>query len=236
MKHKTCYIARLKTWAIVPTLLMLAACGEAPSNEGDGANRDDSTGDAATTSIESTVIKPMAESEVEGIAFGDILYGDPAAPVEIIEYLSLSCGACQNFHLQVLPGIKDRLIDTGLVKFRFRNFVRDAADMAAAKISRCLGAERVYPFMDLFFRQQQTWLNEQYADELAGLARRAGMNRAAVDKCVTNPELDKYLVETRNKGVEEFDVSSTPTFVINGEVFVGVLPLEEFERIVKDKS
>lgn len=223
--------------------MFLAACSQGENDSADSASMDtDAAGetaavaesDAASASTEAG-LQVTADSVVDGVVFGEIDMGDPNAPVEIIEYASFTCPHCAAFHMQTMPELKKEFVDTGQVRFRFRNFVRDGADLTASMISRCSGVDRAYGLIDLFFRQQARWVNAGYADELAALARRAGMNRAEFDRCLANKDLEQNLIELRNDGMEEYAIAATPTFIVNGEMVEGALPFEQFAELIRGK-
>jgi len=245
MNNKRDEFMWLKKFAVVAgTALLLAACSEGDNSSSGSAESASAAENAAPTaeaatptdSAESTPTAPevTAESVVDGVVFGEITIGDPNAPVEVIEYASLSCPHCAAFHIQTMPQIEKTFIDTGQVKFRFRNFVRDGADLTASMIARCNGPDRVYGLIDLFFRQQARWYNANYADELAALARRAGMNRAEFDRCLANKDLERNLIEIRNTGMEEFSINATPTFIVNGQKVEGDQPFDQFAALIRD--
>lgn len=237
--HRT---AGLRIAAIAALSVLLAACGE---GDADGLSAvSTAPGVTAAEAAEAALdalpdvddVVITAGSVVDGIAFGDLTIGSPNAPVEIIEYASFSCPHCAAFHVQTMPGVKEKLIDKGIVRFVFRNFVRDAADLTAAKLARCKGPERAFLLTDLFFRQQSTWLTQDYANELSALARRAGMNKTDFETCLGNKDLEKDLVAMRDAGMDMYQISATPTFIINGEKIEGALPLADIIELVNEAS
>lgn len=199
--------------------LGVAGCG----SEGDDNNAENNTLSESSTASESTstVVEYSAANFTDGVTYGDISIGNPNAPVTMIEYASFTCSHCANFHNNILPDIKRDYIETGKVRLVFRNFVRDQYDLTASMISRCNTPEKAYALTNLFYSRQQAWLNEDYFNKLAGLARRAGMSRASVDTCIQNTELQTNLIEMNKYGAEEDDVRGTPTFIINGTSVVG---------------
>ena len=88
---------------------------------------------------------------------GELVLGNPNAPVTVIEYASLSCHHCAEFHAGTLPKLKERYIDTGKVKLVFRDFPLEQNALRAAMIARCAGPERRERFVDVFFKQQDGW-------------------------------------------------------------------------------
>ena len=163
----------------------------------------------------------------------DRILGDPNAPVTIVEYSSLTCPHCASFHRDTLPQLKKEYIDTGKAKLVYRDFPFDRLGATAAMLARCGGAERVHGYLDVLFMQQGKWATAQ--DPIAALSRIArlgGMSEAAFQSCMANEPLAEMVVASRVKGSEEFDITSTPSFVIGGKTYSGGLGVEEFDKIL----
>ena len=238
MKHKIEIRSRSAVAVVVGALaLVLWGCSEEAGNRQTGRVIDDLKTVACqpTSSIGATGISYSAERVEDGVAFGWICMGDPEAPVTIVEFASLTCPHCAAFHNQTLPEIKKQYVDTGKARLVFSNYVFNEYDMAASMVVRCGGPDRAFPLLELFFRYQTEWYGEDAANQLAALARRAGINRAKFDACLANSELQKHLESLREIASTEYDVSSTPTFFINGEELVGAVPFEEFKKVIDSK-
>lgn len=197
----------------------LAACGEetaAPEGSGDGAV-ETSLAPAAGFAAN---ISASEESE-SGFALGGIRVGNPDAPVKIIEYASMTCPACARFHAVVLGQLKQGYIDSGQVHYEFRNYARDRMDLAVATLTRCQGTAQFFPLLDLFFGRQQQWMAnyrdpQQMLDDIAAVARQAGMSRARVDQCLAERELQEHIAAMTANGQKDFQISGTPTVILNG--------------------
>lgn len=168
---------------------------------------------------------------------GDIVMGNPDAPVSIIEYASVTCGHCAQFQVFVFPFLKDEYIDTGLVRYTMRPLPTPPTNMARLgfMIARCLPENRYYPFIEALMRTQPEWAFAQNSDAridaLARLAAQAGMNRNNFDAC----RLDQAGLDVLNAQVEASQavgVRSTPTFFINGDIYEGAYPWEQFEPFI----
>ncbi len=222
----------LLTLALATVLsLVLSSCGS-----GDDASTPSDVDSAIESLPISENVVTVAEEIRDGVAFGDITVGDPDAPITIIEYFSMTCSHCADFHNIVLPTLEERWVSTGVVKFIYRNFIRDGIDLMASMVARCEGPERAMLTTSLFFEKQNQWaFSNDPVGELAALARRAGISRASFDACLQNKELERHLVEMANKGRDEFNIEATPTFFINGEKIEGALPLEEFDEMIREK-
>lgn len=169
-----------------------------------------------------------------GTFTGEITIGKADAPVTIIEYASMTCPHCAEFHTKVLPALKEKYIDTGKVKLIFREFPLDGMALRASMLARCGGEAKAYPFIDILFRQQMSWAGA--ADPMAGLGRIAkmgGMSQSAFDACMADEALMKQLVQGRQTGAEKYDIKGTPSFIIDGKTHGGDLQIEEFDAILQ---
>ena len=112
----------------------------------------------------------------------DMVLGKPDAPVTVIEYASLTCPHCAAFHAQTFPKVKTELIDTGKVRFVYRDFPLDGAALAAAALAHCAPPDRYFPMIGHIFENQRQWAVEgAWRERLTQLAAVAGMDKAAVD-------------------------------------------------------
>jgi len=214
MNYQT-YIKFSKSIAAGLLMLAIGACSESSDNSGSGLDPEVVKAQEAEALAEAVKLTEAAGGEG---TWGDIVYGDPNAPVEIIEYASFTCPACANFEATIFPKIKENYIDTGKVKFVYRNFVRDKYDLAASSASRCKGPEVAKRLIKVFFERQRDWLGVQdRAAGLASLARRAGgMSRVEFDRCVANKEMQTHLVKMGRDGTIRYNVNATPTIVVDG--------------------
>ena len=163
----------------------------------------------------------------------DRILGNPEAPITIVEYASLTCPHCAHFANDVLPEIKRTWIDTGKAKLVLRDFPLDEPALRAAMIARCAPPERYYAFADTFFAAQEKWVRStDYREALARLAKLGGMGQAEFDTCITNTELENKIVEGRLRATQELEVTSTPTFFVNGSKLAGAPTKEEFDKLL----
>ena len=155
--------------------------------------------------------------------------GAEDAPVTIVEYASMTCGHCADFHAGTFKELKERYIDTGKVRFVFREFPLDPLAAATFMLARCAPEDRYFDVVDMFFETQPVWTRtNDPVGELYKLARQAGFTQASFQACLTNQELLDGINAVKDRAASEFGVSSTPTFFINGELFRGNRPIEDF--------
>lgn len=163
----------------------------------------------------------MAELAKPG-PLGDKILGKENAPVTVIEYASLTCPHCEHFHSTVYPTLKSKYIDTGKVRFIFREFPRDPVDIGAFMLARCAPGDRYFPMIDVLFDQQKNWaFTKESAKQLLMIAKQAGFTEESFDKCLSDNKLAEEIRNVGKRGYEEFKVDSTPTLFINGQVFKG---------------
>mgnify|MGYP002526858112 CR=1 FL=1 len=137
----------------------------------------------------------------------DMFLGNPNAPVSIIEYASLGCSHCADFHTNTYPKIKENFIDTGKVKFVFRNFPLGTPSLAAAMIAHCAGPEKFFGMVEIFFRSQKQWGNaNRPLDELKKTARFGGISNSKVDACLSNQEILTHVQNVARLGQEKYEI------------------------------
>jgi protein-disulfide isomerase len=159
-------------------------------------------------------------------AFGEMTMGPDTAKVTVIEYASATCPHCAAFYNETFGTLKKEYIDTGKIKFVFREFPHQDAALAAFMLARCAPKEKYFPLIDVFFATQAQWTQ----DPLAGLnkiAQQAGFTKESFDACMKNETVAKDILAVRSKA-EGFGVTGIPTFFVNGERFEGETTIEAF--------
>ncbi len=175
-------------------------------------------------------------SEVELMAPGalpDMVMGDAKAPVTIIEYASMTCPHCAHFTETTFPELKKRYIDTGKVRFIFREFPLDQLAAAAFMLARCAGETdpgKYFTLVDTMFRQQRVWAVEKPLPPLLALAKQAGFTQASFEACLQNQKLLDGIEAVRTRATDKFKVQSTPSFFINGTLTAGALTIEDMAK------
>lgn len=188
--------------------------------------------------------KPPAAAEVpvdelmKSGDLADISLGSKDAKVTIVEYASLTCGHCANFHNKVLPELKTKYVDTGKVRFILREFPLDNLAAAAAMLARCSGGTdmaRTTDMLGVLFAKQEDWafVRGNPVPKLFEIAKQAGFTQDSFDKCLTDQKLLDQVTAVRERGSEKFGVSSTPSFFINGRRFTDAPTLAAFEKVIE---
>ncbi|OJJ13227.1 disulfide bond formation protein DsbA [Alphaproteobacteria bacterium AO1-B] len=166
---------------------------------------------------------------------GDKILGDEVAPVTIIEYASMTCGHCANFHKRTWPDLKKDYIETGKVRFIFREFPLDPVASAAFMLARCAPQEKYFDIVDIMFEEQRAWaFTDNPYQSLLDFSKQIGFTQESFEECLTNQGLLDAVNAVRERGANEFGVNSTPTFFINGEKHSGALSIEEMGKIIEE--
>ena len=178
---------------------------------------------------------PAAHAEPVPLG-AEMVLGDPNAKVTIIEYASMSCPHCARFDTDVFPQVKADFIDTGKVKFVFREFPLDQPAMYGALLAKCAGTTRFFAFVDLLFKQQQQWVQApDVVGRLAQLGQLGGVTTAEWQACLANRDLQNGIIQSRLDAEKApYIVQSTPTFFINMVKFEGEQPYETFAKAIAD--
>lgn len=165
-------------------------------------------------------------------AEGEMTMGAADAPVTVVEYASVTCGHCAAWNEQVWPEFKRRYVDTGQVRYVFREFPTPPQEIAVAGflLARCAGEDRYFAVIDSIMRNQRAVITNP-RQELLNIARTAGMNEEQFNQCVTDQDAVEALNARVQQGVEA-GVTATPYFMINGEQHQDIT-LEGFETALR---
>ncbi len=187
--------------------------------------------------VAATAVLPVvgARTQEEVALLPDMIMGNPEAPIEIIEYSSMTCPHCAAFHINTLPELKAQYLDTGRAKLVFREFPLDRVALAVSVIARCMGEERFFPFVDVMFRTQEQW---SHADdplaEINKIVRMGGQDPNMVDACLEDQALIDGVLAVRLAGDQQYEINSTPTFIVDGEPTAGNMSFEKFDELLLD--
>jgi protein-disulfide isomerase len=165
----------------------------------------------------------------------DMVMGSDKAPVTIIEYASMTCPHCAHFNEATFPEIKKRYIDTGKVRYIFREFPLDSLAAAAFMLARCAAdtdSTKYFAMVDTLFRQQRNWAVEKPLPPLLAIAKQAGFTEQTFNACLANQTVLDGVESMRQRAVTAFKVQSTPTFFINGTAYAGALEIDEMAKLI----
>jgi protein-disulfide isomerase len=171
---------------------------------------------------------------------GEMALGDEKAPVTIIEYASMTCPHCAAFHETTYPELKKRYIDTGKVRFIFREFPLDQLAAAGFMLARCgtqdaskatpADSSKYFAMIETLFAQQRDWVVQRPLQPLLAIAKQAGFSEQSFNECLKNQQVLEGIEAVRTRAAQQFNVQSTPTFFINGKIMRGAMTIEEFDK------
>jgi protein-disulfide isomerase len=161
--------------------------------------------------------------------------GSTKAPVTVQEYFSLTCTHCAHFATVTMPQVKKNLIDTGKVQFIYHDFPLDQVALKAAQVSRYLPAAQYYPFIEALFASQDDWAfqpNEDYHASIFKYAALAGMDQATFETAWNDDKLAQFILTGQQEAEKMYNISATPTFIINGKPYPGAMEYNDFAAAV----
>ena len=180
-------------------------------------------------------------------ALGDMILGSENAPITLIEYASSTCPHCKHFHETVFPGLKSKYIDTGKVKFVFREFPTppEAIAVAEFQIARCAGKDKYFALLDTYFKEQEGIFQQAQSPTgakpaLLGIARQAGMSEEQFEACIADQKVQQLILDTAKAGMDKYKITGTPTLVIDetpmpGEQHPDAYNIEGLSKILDAK-
>lgn len=181
----------------------------------------------------------LAADDLLSLQPDDKVLGSAKAKVTVIEYASLSCPHCAEFHNDILPKIQKEYIDTGKVRLIFRHFPINAPALAGSKMVLCtakLGDEVYNNTLHTLFAKQKDWAFEkEFEPKLMDISKELGLDERAISACLADSQLEAKIIRTRKDAVDKLGVSSTPSFFINGTKTEHLHGIEDFRPLL-DKA
>jgi len=164
----------------------------------------------------------------------DVSIGDPNAKVKIVEYASLSCSHCKQFHSDVFYPLKREYIDSGKVHFTYRHYPLNAPALKAAVVMQCIGKDNELAFMGSLFEAQSQWAyvksEADLMDKLKTISKIAGLSGKEFNECYKNDAVQAQILANMKDAHDGLLVTSTPTIFVDGKRF---LESREFEGYAK---
>ena len=178
---------------------------------------------------------PANGATVLDITEDDFVIGETNAPITIIEYASLSCSHCADFHINTLDKLKKEYVDTGMAKIVFRNFPYNYPALLGSMVLQCIPEDVRYDYMNALFQLQPNWVvreNAKSSQELYKIMQSGGMTKEEFDSCISNKELEEKILQIVINAQNEYNIRSTPSFLINGILVEGNKSIKEFRQII----
>lgn len=183
----------------------------------------------ATFFIGMTLPFAWAAAPTQGLP--DQALGRADAPLTITGYSSLTCSHCADFMTTILPEIEKRYIDTGKVRFIYRDFAMNGIDLKGMSLAHCMPEGQFFPFIKIVYKNQATWIHGDKPDAtLTQYAKMAGLSAEKAQSCAEDTKLMDALVAVRTEAMEKLEIKATPTFVFSDKEtkLVGTRSLDEF--------
>jgi protein-disulfide isomerase len=173
------------------------------------------------TALSSTALAPMAlAQEAKDVEVVEMILGNPDASVTLTEYASFTCPHCASFHENVMPKLKSEYIDTGKIKFVYREVYFDRLGLWGGMLARCGGTKKYFGIADMLYKRQKEWTAGEdgtvIAENLYKIGRIAGLKNEDMQACLQNQDMAKALVAAFQENAETDSVDSTPSLLING--------------------
>ena len=163
----------------------------------------------------------FSENNKENI-YLDMIKGNSDAKVAIVEYASFTCPHCATFHKEIFPQLREQYIDTGKVKFIYREVYFDAPGLWGGLLARCMGPEKYFGIVDLLYKKQSKWASgsteKEILNELFSIGRQVGMEDEQINKCMQNKEKSLKMIDAYLENSKIDEITSTPSLVINGKL------------------
>ncbi len=179
-----------------------------------------------------------AATEAASFDVVEMVQGNPDAAVELIEYASYTCPHCAAFHSNQYQEIKENYIDTGLIKFVYREVYFDQPGLWASMIARCGGEMRFFGISNLLYEGQQDWARAgdgaAIANALRNIGKVAGITDEELDACMSDGDQAQELMAWYRANAEADEVTGTPSFVINGEKYAN-MNYADFSEVLDEK-
>lgn len=172
----------------------------------------------------------------------EMALGEENAPIQVIEYMSMTCPHCASFHTNTFEAIKEKYIDSGKARFIIREFPFDPVATAAFMLARCnpqdpkqpSTPEQYFAMVSMLFKQQRAWAAPADGDVRKALLQAvkvAGYSQQTFEQCLTNQQLLDEINKVVKRGADEFGVNSTPTFLIGGKKYSGDISVESMSKL-----
>jgi protein-disulfide isomerase len=163
----------------------------------------------------------------------EMSWGNASAPVTIVEYASLTCPHCRNFHLTVYPEFKRRFIDTGKVRYILREFPIGKTSGNATIALRCAPPDKYLDLYGKFMEQQASWVSQEVRlDPIYAVARQVGMTRPQFDACLQNQGMIENLKWVKDRG-RKLGIVGTTNFFIGTKLIKKELTIAEIADYVQ---
>lgn len=176
--------------------------------------------------------------EVQAPVIAEMVIGAVDAPIEVIEYGSYTCPHCARFHAEVLPELEKNYIDTGKVRFIYREAYFDKFGLWGSLLARCGGEMRFFGISDILMKTQNDWLAggdaPKVVENLRKIGLTAGITNEQMDVCFNDSEKVTALVTWYQDNFNRDGIDGTPSFLINGVKYPN-MGYEDLAKVLDEK-
>ena len=166
-----------------------------------------------------------------------IVVGSDDAAVKIKIFSSLTCPHCANFHMNIVPKIKKKYVNSGKVQLIFIDFPLDQAAFNASKLLHCLDQKKQITFLDTIYENQNKWITgseiNKINNNLKKIVKNLGISSTQFDKCLNDEAISDKILIGRINGHKKYSINSTPTIIINEKKFEGSVTFENIEKKIE---
>ncbi len=180
-----------------------------------------------------TLLAPLTQAATTAAAPDDMSLGNPHARVTVVEYASLGCPHCATWAKEVFPDFKKTYIDTGKVRFVFREMLFGDSTLAAAGFmtARCAGPRKYFQVVEGVFANQAQ-IENAGVNELLKVAQAAGMTEAQFKSCLQSQVALQALEARADKRVTDDKITGTPTFIVGDKTLDGEQTLAQLSAAI----
>jgi len=166
-----------------------------------------------------------------------ITIGSDNAVVKIKVFSSLTCPHCAEFHMKVVPKIKEEYVDSGKVQLIFIDFPLDLAAFNASKLLHCIEKKKQIFFLDTIYETQEKWTKasniEDINKNLKKIVKNLGISSERFDKCLMNETISDKILTTRIEANQKYSISATPTIIINEKKLEGSANFKNIKKKIE---
>lgn len=219
-------VSRLPAALLLALGLSLAACGDGGAKGPEPEKKADSAETA--TPAAPAADDPANANPIPGVPLDDMAEGSVDAPVTVIEFASMTCSHCAHFQKETYPLLKRDFVDTGKIRFIFREFPLDSYAVDASILARCSGAANYFKVIARLFAEQPQWMpapgpisevsRKATQGRLANYGEDFGVDEKEYEACLANVPLKEHLNNRRTEAIQRYQVNGTPAIVVNGKL------------------
>jgi protein-disulfide isomerase len=181
------------------------------------------------------VVAPKAEAHFDKVPItaDDYVLGKADAPVTVVEYASMTCPHCARMSNDAIAKFEKEFVETGKARYVYRDFPLDQIAVRASVLARCNGKERYFPFVKALFADQMNWIRSpDPVKALEQVGRLGGVSPQKFESCLKDQSLVDKVLQSRLEGQKQYNIDSTPTFIVNGDKYSGEMSYPQFRAII----